>query len=43
MLIDVDELLLQKCRQLIEEKLRCGSSIIWTNSEYMVMGFANPL
>lgn len=35
--IDVEELLLEKCRKLIEEKLKWGSRDIWTNQDFEVL------
>lgn len=34
---DFDDLLLTKCRQLIEQKLEWGSSEIWTNQDFDVL------
>ena len=38
MQIDVEDLMLAKCRQLIEEKLGWGSSDIWTNHDFELLG-----
>ncbi len=37
MQIDVDDLLLEKCRKLIEKKLGWGSSDLWTNHDFEVL------